>query len=56
VHLHPYYRRRCGLEPDALPVTAAMSDRTLSLPLGSALGEGDVERVAAALTRALTAG
>ena len=49
VHLHEYYRERYGLAPEALPVTADMSERTISLPLGAGVSEGDVERVCAAL-------
>jgi dTDP-4-amino-4,6-dideoxygalactose transaminase len=56
VHLHPYYRDRCGLEPPSLPVTLDMSERTISLPLGPALTERDQEDVAAALAKALGAG
>ena len=56
VHLHPYYRDRCGLEPASLPVTLDMSERTISLPLGPALTERDQDAVAAALATALGAG
>ena len=49
VHLHPYYRERYGLAAEALPVTAAMSERTLSLPLSPALEERDLQRVCGAL-------
>jgi dTDP-4-amino-4,6-dideoxygalactose transaminase len=56
VHLHPYYRNRCGLEPESLPVTLDMSARTISLPLGPALSERDQEDVAAALATALGTG
>ena len=56
VHLHPYYRDRCGLEPSSLPVTLDMSERTISLPLGPALTGGDQDDVAAALATALGAG
>jgi dTDP-4-amino-4,6-dideoxygalactose transaminase len=56
VHLHPYYRNRCALEPESLPVTLDMSARTISLPLGPALSERDQEDVAAALATALGTG
>lgn len=49
VHLHPYYRERFAMDPGALPVTADMSERTLSLPLGPSLTEEDQQRVAGAL-------
>ncbi|MDP2709619.1 MAG: DegT/DnrJ/EryC1/StrS family aminotransferase [Solirubrobacteraceae bacterium] len=53
VHLHPYYRDRYGLAPERFPVATSISQRTLSLPLGSQLGDGDLDDVAAALRRAL---
>ncbi len=34
VHLHPYYRDKYGLAPEDFPVATAISERTLSLPLG----------------------
>jgi dTDP-4-amino-4,6-dideoxygalactose transaminase len=52
VHLQPYYAERYGLRPADLPVTAAMSERTLSLPLDSALTEADQRDVARSLASA----
>lgn len=49
IHLHPYYRERCGLEPGDLPVTADMSERTMSLPLDPSLTDHEQRRVASAL-------
>lgn len=53
VHLHPYYRRRCGVAPQALPAASRMSETTLSLPLDPALTEADQRAVADALRAAL---
>jgi dTDP-4-amino-4,6-dideoxygalactose transaminase len=50
VHLHPFYRDRYDLEPGDFPVATAISERTLSLPLGSQLTEADQDDVVAALT------
>ena len=49
VHLHPYYRRRYGLQPDDLPVATDISNRTLSLPLTSGLTDEDQLDVVAGL-------
>ncbi len=51
LHLQPYYRRRYG-DLD-LPGARAYYERALSLPLFPAMADADVERVAAALTRAI---
>jgi dTDP-4-amino-4,6-dideoxygalactose transaminase len=53
VHAQPYYRARYG-ELD-LPGAAAYYRRTLSLPLFPGMDDADVERVVAALQRALDA-
>jgi dTDP-4-amino-4,6-dideoxygalactose transaminase len=45
VHLHPYYRDKYGLTPDALPVAYANHQRQLSLPLHPGLSDDDVEDV-----------
>ena len=47
----PYYRRRYG--ETALPGAARYYARTLSLPLYPGMADGDVDRVAEALARAL---
>jgi len=51
VHAQPYYVGRYG--PLDLPGAAAWYRRCLSLPLFPAMADGDVDRVADALTRAL---
>lgn len=54
VHLHPYYRNRFGYAPEDFPNARAASDRTLSLPLGAALNERDVDDVIEGVRRVLT--
>ncbi len=53
VHLHPYYRDRYSLSPGDFPVATRLSERTVSLPLGPGLTEGDQDDVVQALTRVL---
>jgi dTDP-4-amino-4,6-dideoxygalactose transaminase len=53
VHLHPWYRERYGIEPDALPVSTDISDRTLSVPLSPKVTERDQMDVIEALRSAL---
>ena len=55
LHLHPYYERTFGYRPGDLPVAAREYERELSLPIYPDLGEAEVDRVAAALQRALVA-
>jgi dTDP-4-amino-4,6-dideoxygalactose transaminase len=49
VHLHPYYRDRYGLAPEEFPVSTAISERTVSLPLAPNVSEADQDDVVAAL-------
>jgi dTDP-4-amino-4,6-dideoxygalactose transaminase len=49
VHLHPYYRDTYHLSRQDFPVATAISDRTLSLPLGPSVTEADQDDVAAAM-------
>ncbi|MGA9858655.1 MAG: DegT/DnrJ/EryC1/StrS aminotransferase family protein [Solirubrobacteraceae bacterium] len=53
VHLHPYYRDRYGLDRTDFPVATDISERTLSLPLGPSVTDGDQDDVAAALRELL---
>jgi dTDP-4-amino-4,6-dideoxygalactose transaminase len=53
LHLHPYYRDTLGVTPADLPAATDISERTLSLPLGSGLTDGDVADVVDALRRTL---
>lgn len=54
VHLHPYYRDRYGIAPDALPVAHDISQTTLSLPLSPTISDKDQADVVDAVIRALT--
>jgi dTDP-4-amino-4,6-dideoxygalactose transaminase len=49
IHLHPYYRERYGIPPASLPVATEMSDRTVSLPLGTNVSYRDQDDVVEAL-------
>jgi dTDP-4-amino-4,6-dideoxygalactose transaminase len=53
VHLHPFYRDKYGLVPEAFPVATAISDRTLSLPLSPKVSDVDQDDVVAALNEVL---
>ena len=53
VHLHPYYRDTYGLAPGDFPVSSAISDRTLSLPLAPNVSEADQDDVVVALAELL---
>ena len=56
VHLHPYYARACGIEPDMLPVASDISERTLSLPLSPNMTDADQDDVVEALASVLASG
>jgi len=45
LHLHAYYADRFQLRRGAFPVAESISDRTLSLPLSSAMTDQAVDRV-----------
>jgi dTDP-4-amino-4,6-dideoxygalactose transaminase len=53
VHLHPYYAKKYEITRDQLPVATAISDATLSLPLGPNVSHADQDDVVEALTDAL---
>lgn len=53
VHLHPYYRERFALQPESFPHASRISERTMSLPLSSALTDEDVADVVGSLRRVL---
>ena len=53
LHMHPYYRETYGYQPDDLPVARREYEREISLPIYPDLAEGDVERIVAALARAV---
>ena len=56
IHLMPHYRERFGFREGQFPVAEAVSERSLALPFFTAMGESEVERVAAALASALGRG
>ena len=45
LHVHPYYRDAFGYRPESLPVAYDLYQRSLSLPLYSAMSDAQVERV-----------
>jgi perosamine synthetase len=45
IHLQPFYRQAYGCKPGDLPVTEALSARTVALPFHNDLTEADVDRV-----------
>jgi len=53
LHLHPYYMGTFGFRPDDFPNARWISERTLSLPLSSALSDQDAEDVIDAVRRVL---
>ncbi len=53
VHLHPFYRGSFGYRPEDFPNATWISERTVSLPLGPGLSDGDVEDVVQAVREAL---
>ena len=52
----PFYRERFGFREGEFPVAEAVAARSLALPFFTAMGESEVERVAAALASALGRG
>jgi len=49
VHQHPYYRDKYNLDPAAFPVATDISNRTMSLPLGTNVTRADQDDVVDAL-------
>jgi len=49
IHLQPFYREQFGYKPGDLPVTEALSQRTIALPFHARMGESDVDRVVSVL-------
>ena len=56
LHLHPFYRERFGTGPGLCPVAEAEYERLMSLPIFSAMTDGDVNEVVKAVQRIVTAG
>jgi len=53
IHTHPYYRQTFDLSADSFPNAQWLTDRTISLPLSSALSEQDTTDVVTAVHRVL---
>jgi perosamine synthetase len=53
MHAEPAFERACGTRPGDLPVSHALMERTLALPLHERLADADVERIAGALRSAI---
>ena len=53
VHLQPYYARTWGFRRGDFPQAEYVSDRTLSLPLGVGMSDGDVDDVIATVKQVL---
>ena len=49
LHLHSYYRETYGFAPGDFPVAVDNFERSLSLPIYSAMTDADVDRVIAAV-------
>ncbi len=45
IHLQPFYREKFGYRPGDLPVTEALSARTIALPFHNRISEADVDQV-----------
>jgi perosamine synthetase len=45
LHLHPYYRRTTGHQPDDFPVAMRVYPRVVSLPIYPSMSDGDVADV-----------
>lgn len=54
VHLHRWYRSELGIRPDDLPHATRLSETTLSLPLGVAMTDVDVDDVIDAVTHLIS--
>jgi dTDP-4-amino-4,6-dideoxygalactose transaminase len=51
LHLHPYYRKMYGYHPEDFPVAYGEFQRTISLPIYSAMSDQDVDDVIVAVTQ-----
>jgi dTDP-4-amino-4,6-dideoxygalactose transaminase len=54
LHLEPHYMRRFGLAEEALPISADISRRVLTLPLSPSMNDDDAGDVLAAASRIFT--
>jgi dTDP-4-amino-4,6-dideoxygalactose transaminase len=55
LHQHPYWKERYGLTPEMFPESQKAYERTVTIPLYTAMTDEQVERVIAAVRRALGA-
>jgi perosamine synthetase len=55
IHLQPFYQEVHGYRPGHLPVTEAISASTIALPFFPAMTQAQVDRVCAAVSRAIAA-
>ncbi|MCF6150267.1 MAG: DegT/DnrJ/EryC1/StrS aminotransferase family protein [Candidatus Kuenenia sp.] len=55
LHLHEYYRKRFGYQPNDFPNAAYISERTISLPFSADLSDQDVDDVILAVKKILNA-
>ncbi|MGE5452692.1 MAG: DegT/DnrJ/EryC1/StrS family aminotransferase [Acidobacteriota bacterium] len=53
LHLHPYWKERYDLKPEQFPHSQKAYERMLTLPLYTRMTDDDVERVIAAVRKAL---
>jgi dTDP-4-amino-4,6-dideoxygalactose transaminase len=49
VHMHPYYAKKYGFKPESFPIAYSEYQRTVSLPLHSALNDEDLDYIIAAV-------
>jgi perosamine synthetase len=54
IHLQPFYRERFGYRRGDFPVTERLADVSLALPFSGVMTEEQVDRICAALRRALS--
>lgn len=55
LHLHPYYRQAYGLKPEDFPLATREYKREVSLPIYSAMTDGDVDDVIEAMAEIIEA-
>lgn len=53
LHRHPYWRESCDLEDGDFPVATIEFGRVVSLPIFSAMSEGQIDKVVGAVARTL---
>jgi len=53
LHLHPYWKERYDLKPEQFPHSQRAYERMVTLPLYTRMSDADVERVIAAVRKAM---